>query len=97
MCDIYIQPSYHESYGRTIKEAIILGKPIVSTDTVGAHTLLDNTEFGEIVEINADALSQGIMTAVEKQRQGKYHKYNITENVSEKTEFISKLEKLLDT
>lgn len=97
MCDIYIQPSYHESYGRTIKEAIILGKPIVSTDTVGAHTLLDSTVFGEIVDINADALSQGIMTAVEKQRQGKYHKFNITENVSEKTEFISKLEKLLDT
>ena len=96
-CDIYIQPSYHESFGLTIKEALILGKPVVSTDTVGAHTLLDNTEFGEIVEINADALSQGIMTAVEKQRQGKYHKYNITENVSEKTEFISKLEKLLDT
>lgn len=95
-CDIYIQPSYHESFGLTIKEALILGKPVVSTDTVGAHTLLDNTEFGEIVDINAEALAQGIMTAVEKQRQGKYHKFNITENVSEKTEFISKLEKLLD-
>ena len=97
MCDIYIQPSYHESYGRTIKEAIILGKPIVSTDTVGAHTLLDNTEFGEIVDISAEALAQGIITAVEKQKQDKYDKYDVTVNESEKTEYISKLEKLLDS
>ena len=97
MCDFYIQPSYHESYGRTIKEAIILGKPIVSTDTVGAHTLLDNTEFGEIVDISAEALAQGIITAVEKQKQDKYDKYDVTVNESEKTEYISKLEKLLDS
>ena len=97
MCDIYIQPSYHESYGRTIKEAIILGKPIVSTDTVGAHTLLDNTEFGEIVDISAEALAQGIMTVVEKQKQGKYDRYDIKENELEKSEYISKLEKLLDS
>lgn len=97
MCDIYIQPSYHESYGRTIKEAIILGKPIVSTDTVGAHTLLNNTEFGEIVDINANAIAQVIITAVEKQKQGKYDKYDIKENELEKSEYISKLEKLLDT
>ena len=96
-CDIYIQPSYHESFGLTIKEALILSKPVVSTDTVGAHTLLDNTEFGEIVEINADALSQGIITAVEKQKQDKYDKYDVTVNESEKTEYISKLEKLLDS
>lgn len=97
MCDIYIQPSYHESYGRTIKEAIILGKPIVSTDTVGAHTLLNNTEFGEIVDINANAIAQVIITAVEKQKQGKYDKYDIKENELEKSEYISKLEKLLDS
>lgn len=97
MCDIYIQPSYHESYGRTIKEAIILGKPIVSTDTVGAHTLLNNTEFGEIVDINANAIAQVIISAVEKQKQGKYDKYDIKENELEKSEYISKLEKLLDS
>lgn len=96
-CDIYIQPSYHESFGLTIKEALIMGKPIISTDTVGAHTLLDNTEFGEIVDINANAIAKGIITAVERQKQGKYCKYDITVNESEKTEYISKLEKLLDS
>ena len=97
MCDIYIQPSYHESYGRTIKEAIILGKPIVSTDTVGAHTLLNNTEFGEIVDINANALTQGIITALEKNKQDMYGKYDLSVNEEEKIEYISKLEKLFDT
>lgn len=97
VCDIYVQPSYHESYGRTIKEAIILGKPVVSTDTVGAHTLLDNSNHGEIVDINGYALAQGIIYANEKEKQGKYCKYDIKANESEKFEYISKLEKLLDT
>ena len=95
-CDIYIQPSYHESFGLTIKEAIILGKPVVSTDTVGAHTLLDNSNYGEIVDINADALALGIISANEKQKQGIYGKYDTSENAAEKTEYIRKLEKLLD-
>ena len=97
VCDIYVQPSYHESYGRTIKEAIILGKPVVSTDTVGAHTLLGNSNYGEIVDINADALALGIISANEKQKQGIYGKYDTSENAAEKIEYISKLEKLLDT
>ena len=96
MCEIYVQPSYHESFGLTIKEAMVLGKPIVSTDTVGAHTLLDNSEYGEIVDVNAEALAQGIIDAVEKKTRNKYVKFDISVNESEKIEYIRKLEKLID-
>lgn len=33
--DLYVQPSRSESYGLTIAEAMVLGKPIVSTNTDG--------------------------------------------------------------
>jgi len=59
-CDIYIQPSYEESYGRTIREAMILGLPVVSTATVGGHTLIRNGVSGILTEINAEALADGI-------------------------------------
>ena len=37
--DLYVQPSRFESYGLTTAEAIVLGKPIVATDTDGARVL----------------------------------------------------------
>lgn len=59
-CDIYVQPSYEESYGRTIKEAIILGKPVVSTDTVGGRYLLKHGKIGVLTSIDAEGIASGI-------------------------------------
>ena len=96
-CDIYVQPSYHESYGRTIKEAIILGKPIVSTDTVGGNTLLENGMYGEIVPISAEEITNGIMSAIKKNQQGIYRKYDINDNQKEKETYINGLESIIDS
>ena len=59
-CDIYVQPSYEESFGRTIKEAMILNKPVVSTNTVGASEQITNGENGLLTEITGDALAEAI-------------------------------------
>lgn len=96
-CDVYVQPSYHESYGRTIKEAIILGKPIVSTDTVGGHTLLDNNNYGEIVDFLPEAIADGIITASHKIKQNEYAKYDIKINQEEKETYVRAIEKILDS
>lgn len=96
VCDICIQPSYHESYGRTIKEAIILGKPVVSTDTVGAHTLLDNNNYGEIVGISPRAIADGIITASNNIKQDIYEKYDISTNQQEKNQFAKGLESIIN-
>lgn len=59
-CDIYVQCSYEEAQPLSIMEAQILGKPIVSTNTVGGKNLIKNNETGLLCDINAEALSEGI-------------------------------------
>ena len=95
-CDIYIQPSHHESFGLTIKEAVILGKTVVSTDTVGGNIVLENGKYGEIVKISANGIAQGILTAQSKVQQGLYEKYDIRLNTEEKNKFINQLEDILN-
>ncbi len=95
-CDIYIQPSYHESFGLAIKEAVILGKTVVSTDTVGGHTVLEHGKYGEIVPVSSKDIAEGILTARNKAQQGLYMKYDLIQNEKEKMDFISQLESILD-
>ena len=94
-CDIYIQPSYHESFGLTIKESVILGKTVVSTDTVGGNTVLEKGKYGEIVPISAEGIAQGVLTAQSKAKQGSYKKYDTSVNDEEKNKYISQLEDVL--
>ena len=94
-CDIYVQPSYEESYGRTIKEALILGKPIVSTDTVGARTVLRNGKYGQLVPITSQGIANGILEILKDKKEAT-EKYSLKINQDEKAEFIASFEKLLD-
>ena len=59
-CDIYVQPSYEEAHPLSIIEAQILGKPIVSTATVGGQSIINDGENGVIAEINAESIAQKI-------------------------------------
>lgn len=87
-CDIYVQPSYEESFGRTIKEAVILGKPVVSTNTVGAREILRDHQYGIITSIDAEGLAEGIIEA-----QGKKLKtYTMEDNKKEEEQFMEALE-----
>ena len=64
-CDIYIQPSYEEAQGLTMMEAQILHRPIVSTRTVGAKTIISDYRTGLLCDINAEALSDGIARLID--------------------------------
>lgn len=94
-CDIYVQPSYHESFGLTIKEAVILGKTVVSTKTFGACTILENGKYGEIVEISSKSLANEILIAIEREKKGLYKKYELNDNIKEKEIYINKIDELL--
>ena len=96
-CDIYVQPSYEESYGRTIKEAMILGCPVVSTATVGGKLLVKHQENGILTEITPEALARGIIEMIENPELQKKCReyYSLEQNEIEKQIFKTGLEKLL--
>lgn len=63
-CDVYVQPSRHEGFGLTIAEALGLGAPIVSSDTVGAREQLRNIQEAIIVEdFSASNVADAILKA----------------------------------
>lgn len=97
MCDYYVQPSYEESYGRTVKEAMILGLPIISTETVGVKNLIDSGKNGILTAINADALAEGIIRMFgDRELQKKCRDfYSVEQNLNERQNFIEGLERLL--
>lgn len=63
-CDIYVQPSYEESFGLTITEAKILYRPVVSTNTVGAKEQIVHRKNGYLSDINSESLASGIMQLI---------------------------------
>ena len=62
--DIYICSSFAEGYNTAITEALILGRPIVSTDCSGVREQLGNSEYGIVVNNDTMALSQGLSSLV---------------------------------
>lgn len=61
-CDIYVQPSYEESYGLTIIEAQILGRIIVSTKTVGGVDIIHDGIDGLLADIDAKSIAHKIFS-----------------------------------
>lgn len=58
--DVFICSSHYEGYGLVVAEALILGKPVISTNVSGPAEILDNGKYGMLVENNTDGLYQGI-------------------------------------
>jgi glycosyltransferase involved in cell wall biosynthesis len=70
-CTIYVQTSKFEGFGTTVVEARMLNKPIVTTNFDVIYEQIKNGKNGLIVEMNADAVCEGILTLVEDEEQMK--------------------------
>jgi glycosyltransferase involved in cell wall biosynthesis len=58
---VVVVPSFFEAFSRAVVEALVLGRPVITTDRVGAASLIDAHQCGVIVVPNdADALAQAI-------------------------------------
>ena len=61
-CDLFVMPSYHESFGLSVVEALTCGRPVVVSDQVAIHREVVAAEAGLVVscqvEVLADALVQ---------------------------------------
>lgn len=96
--DIYVQPSYEESQGLAIYEALVLGKAVVSTDTIGGRCTLDFGNKGIITDISAEALADGIKKLIDNEELLCSYENRITleDNLREKQIYFEKWKKLLD-
>ncbi|WP_028611933.1 glycosyltransferase [Paenibacillus harenae] len=65
--DIYVQPSRFEGKSIAIDEAKILHKPIVVTNFSTVKDQIEHNKNGIIVEMNADALAEGIAQILENE------------------------------
>jgi glycosyltransferase involved in cell wall biosynthesis len=64
-CDIYVQPSRFEGKAVTVREAQILGKPVVITNFSTAPSQLQNGYDGIIVPVEIDACASELKAIIE--------------------------------
>lgn len=58
--DLYVQPSRFEGYPVAILEALVLERPVVSTDNGGAGELILNGKNGYLCPISAEGIAEGV-------------------------------------
>lgn len=96
-CDIFVHPTYEESFGLAILEALILEKTIVSTETMGAKEVLNNGEFGVLVPINSEAIAVAVTEIVKNLKSGCSIQQTFkTNNEHHKITYKQKWETILD-
>lgn len=96
-CDIYVHPAYLEAQPLAIMEAIVLGKAIVSTDSLGGKAVLNYGEKGLLVSQNAKAIAEGILTFLKNPqlKESFENRYTREDNMREKKEYAEQWDKLL--
>jgi L-malate glycosyltransferase len=87
LCDVYIQPSLTEGLGRSIIEAMCLGKPVIVTEKGGSKELVAEGENGYVVEgKSSKAIAAKILTCYENRsslpKMGEKSKEIIVNNFS---------------
>ena len=64
-CDIYVQPSRYEGKAITVREAQILGKPVMITNFPSAKSQLENNIDGYICEMGVNGVVKGLKHLLE--------------------------------
>ena len=63
--DLYVQPSRIESFGLTITEALVLGKPVISTKTDGGTELISDRENGLLCDVSSESIAAKVKLLIE--------------------------------
>jgi glycosyltransferase involved in cell wall biosynthesis len=59
--DFYVCPSYKEGFSVAATEAVLLGKPVVTTDVFGMKELLGENEYGIISANDTESLYGSVL------------------------------------
>ena len=97
LCDIYIQTSYEEAQPLAVLEAMVLGKAVVSTKTVGGKYILENGKKGVLTDMNSESMAEGILSLVNDvdRRKSFENTYTLEDNLREKEVYVRKINELL--
>ena len=68
-CDIYCQPSRYEGKSVTVREAQMLGKPVVVTNYATAKSQIIDGVDGVIVPMDNEGCAEGIATFIQNSKQ----------------------------
>lgn len=63
-CLSYVSPSYTESFGVALQEALCMHVPVIACDTSGTREVLQNGLFGEIVDPSEYALADAMKKCI---------------------------------
>ena len=64
-CNLYVQPSRVEAFGLTILEAMIVGCPVISTNTAGGRELIENGKNGLLCSCSSEEIFATIQLLLE--------------------------------
>lgn len=94
-CDVYIQPSRYEGKSVTVREAQILGRPVIITNYSTAKSQLINGIDGIIVPMDNEGCAKGIVNVLNDARLRKYISTNCRLNDYSNIQELKKLYNLI--
>ena len=95
-CDIYVQPSRYEGHSVTVREAQILGKPVIITNYPTAKSQVLDGADGIICGMDNQSIAEAIYTlANDKNRQQSLTEYVTSHDYGNEHE-VNKIYKLLN-
>lgn len=94
-CDYYIQPSRYEGKSVTVREAQLLGKPVIITDYPTAKSQVASGKDGFIVPLENKLCAEGIIEVLHNTKSVNQSVQFLQENDFSNRREILKLERLV--
>lgn len=95
-CDLYVQPSRYEGKAVTVREAQMLGKPVIITNFPTAKSQLNDGFDGVIVPMDNDSVASGIIDLIHNEKKREYLIENMRRTDYGNEKEIEKIYKLID-
>ena len=70
--DVFVCSSFNEGFSVAATEAVLLGRPVVTTNVCGARELLGDSEYGIVTENSEEALLDGLRRMLPEEVRRRY-------------------------